>query len=374
MSNDLGRVNVRFSAINEKIVDKIPSNVVLTGSSKYALWGLDNKYPNFLYDCYLTCPTLQSILNGYVDYILGNNINSQVLPKPNPNESWQEFISHLASDYVIFGVCYIQVIRNKAGQVSELYWLDSRFVRVDEDEQAYWYNEDFAKKYVRTSKTLVYPKFIKDSEFPASVLSIKTPFSRGCYGTPIWGSAIKDVQVEIGITDYHFSELENNFAGNTIINFNAGIPTEEQQDELEKLVAKKFAGHQNAGRFLLSFNNGVDNATTIEKLSTDDLDKRYVQLKEKTTENIYAGLRANPQLFGLVTKTGFSTQDYQEAYKIFQRTVIQPIQQRIVDGFDRIFGVVGSIVIEQFSIDFGEDETDNNNNNNNNGDNENIID
>ena len=351
-------INVRFSAIDEKIVENIPANVVLTGNSKYALWGIDNKYPNFLYDNYLNCPTLQSILNGYVDYILGNNIKSTILAKPNPNESWQELLSHLASDYVIFGICYIQVIRNLKGEVAQLYWLDARFCRMDEDEQSVSYNEDFAKKYVRTNKTLTYPKFILESDVPTSVLTIKTPFSRGIYGTPIWASAIKDVQVEIGITDFHLSELENNFAGNSVINFNSGIPTEEQQNELEKLVTKKFAGHQNAGRFILSFNNGKDNATTIEKLQVDDLDKRYVALKEKKTENIYAALRANPQLFGLVTKTGFSTQDYSEAYKIFQRTVIQPIQQRFVDGFDRIFGVQGSIQIKPYAIDFTDEATD----------------
>ena len=360
MKDNVG-INVRFSAINERIVETIPENVEITGTSKYTLWGKDNKYPNFLFDCYKNCPTLQSILNGYVDYVCGNGVTSNTLTRPNPSESWDEFIAHLASDYVIFGVCYIQVIRNKAGNIAELYWLDSRFVRTNEDEQAYWYNEDFARKYVRTTKTLVYPKFIKETQLPASILAIKTPFSRETYGTPIWESAIKDVNVEMGITDFHLNELENNFAGSAIISFNNGVPTEDQQDEIEKLVAKKFSGHQNAGRFLLSFNNGKENETTIQRLQTDDFDKRYIELKNKTKENIYSSLRANPQLFGTNVASGLNDQDYQESFRIFNRTCIYPIQKRIIDGLDRIFGIQSSISIKAFSIDFGDNDTNNNN-------------
>ncbi|MBQ3414507.1 MAG: phage portal protein [Clostridia bacterium] len=352
------KIQVAFAAINQRLVEKIPENKVITANTNsYAYWGDNNRYPNFLYSCYKDCPTLQSIINGYVDYVIGNGISSTILPKPNSGQDWDEFITNVASDYLLFGITYIQVIRDKVGRIIELHWLDSRFCRTDVDNELIYYNEDYAKNYVRTTKQLIYPKFMKDTAFPASVIIIKTPFSRDTYGTPIWQSALKDVMVEIGITDFHLSVLDNNFCPSGIINFNNGVPTQEQQDEVEKLVTKKFTGTANAGRFMLAFNNGKDNAVTVEKFNDDNFDKKYDLLAKKTKDNIYAALRANPQLFGNTLNTGFADQDFDKSFRIFNRTVIFPIQKRIVDGIDKIFGVKGSLSIEPFGIDFTEEET-----------------
>lgn len=352
------KLNLAFAAINQRLVESIPENVVFTGNSNtYAYWGKDNRYPNFLYDCYKHCPTLQSILNGYVDYIIGNGISSSILTRPNETQDWDEFISNVAGDFVLFGIAYIQVIRDNSGNINSLYWLDSRFCRTDEDNQVVFYNEDFAKKYVRATKQIAFPIFIKESDAPSSVLIIKTQYSRETYGTPIWESAVKDVMVEMGITDFHLAVLDNNFSPSGIINFNNGVPEQAQQDEIEKLVTKKFAGKENAGRFMLAFNNGKDNAVTVEKFSTDDFDKRYDALAKKTKDNIYAALRANPQLFGNTVQTGFNAQDYDQSFRIFNRTVIFPLQKKIIDGIDKILGMKGSIKIEPFGIDFTEEET-----------------
>lgn len=358
-------IQVAFAAINEKLIEKIPENVILTGSSKYALWGKANDIPRYYFELYKDCPTLQTIINGFADYVVGDGVVGNIKDRPNPNETWDEFVVHIAGDYILFGVAYIQIIRNLNGEISELYWLDSRFVRTDEDEQAYWYNEDFAKKYVRSTKTLVYPKFVQGSVVPVSVLSIKTPFSRDCYGTPIWESAIKSVVTEVAIDDFHCSEIDNNFSASAVLNFNNGIPTDEQKDELEKMVTKKFTGHQNAGRFLLSFNNGKDNATTIERLATDDFDKRYVELANKTQKQIFTAFGVSPVVFGVEKETtGFNSEDFQQAFKLFNRTKIKPIQGRIIDTLDKIFNTKSSIVIKPFTIDWGEDENKNNNESN----------
>lgn len=353
----MDKLNLAFAAVNQRLVESIPENVTITGNTKYVYWGKDNKYPNYLYECYKNCPTLQSIINGYVDYIIGNGVSSAILPKPNELQDWDEFLTSVAGDYILFGIAYIQVIRDKAGRIYSLEWLDSRYCRTDEDNNVVWYNPDFAKNYVRTNRQLCYPKFISDTNLPASIMIIKTQFSRETYGMPIWESAKKDVAVEMGITDFHLAVLDNNFSPSGIINFNNGTPEQEQQDEIERLVTKKFSGKDNAGRFMLAFNNGKDNAVTIEKFDSDNFDKKYDALSKKTKDNIYAALRANPQLFGNTVQTGFNSQDYDQSFRIFNRTVIYPLQKRLVDGIDKILGVKGSIKIEPYGIDFTEEET-----------------
>ena len=352
------KIQIAFSSVDERIANTIPSNKEIKSSS-YTYWGDKNNFPKFLFDCYQSCPTLSTIINGFTDYICGSKVTSTVQAKPNPTETWQEFLTHISADYVLYGVTYIQVIRNLKGEVSELYWLDAQYVRSDDDNETFWYNKKFGESYVKSSSTLIYPKFKKDIVEPSSVIAIKTPLGKGVYGSPMWISGLKSVITEIAIDDFHMSEIDNNFAASAIINFNNGVPSEEDKDNIERMIKKKFTGSHNAGNFLLSFNSGKANATTIERLATDDFDKRYVALATKTQKQIFTAFGVSPVVFGIERETtGFSGEDYHEAFLIFNKTKIEPIQNRLIDAIDRIFGVSGSLVIEPFSIDWTDNKVE----------------
>ena len=136
------------------------------------------------------------------------------------------------------------------------------------------------------------------------------------------------------------------------MNFNNGQPSEEQVDEIEKNVEEKFTGAENAGRFLLSFNNGKDNATTVERLSTDDFDKRYDALAKKVQQQIFTAFGANPNLFGIPTENnGFSNEQYEESFRLYNRTRVRPIQRRLIDSIDKALGQMGSITVNPFTLD-----------------------
>lgn len=353
-------MQIAFSAIDQRLKINIPSGEQKK-TSTYTFYGSDNKYPNFLYNAYNSCPSLQTIINGLADYTVGNGISSTVLTKPNPNMSWDEFVNHLAADLWLYGICYYQVIRDKGGREAELYWLDALYMRTDDYEETFWYNEDFGKDYVKKQNTIIYPKYKKDILDPASVVCVKTPLGKGAYGSPLWIAGIKAVMTEIAIDDFHLNEIDNNFAGSAIINFNNGIPTDEDKEHIERMIGKKFCGHENAGRFLLSFNNGGDNATTIERLNADDFDDRYESLANKTQKQIFTAFGVSPVLFGIEKDTtGFNSEDYKQAFLLANRTRIYPFQKRLIDSIDRVLGTTGSIKIEPFSIDF--EDTNNNEN------------
>ena len=358
------KVQLGFAAINKTLESKIPSSKESEGRGKnYVTWGDGDDYPNFLYQSYLDCPIVSTVINGTADFICGNSVKPAISGFEYPNktgESWEDLFSKLAIDYLIFGIAYIQVIRNNRGDIAEFYHLDSRYVRSDEYNQLFFYNKEFGKKWGRSSKTLIYPKYIDGSDAASSVICIKTPQSRGVYGTPIWGSALKSVMTEIGIDSFHLNELDNNFSVSAIINFNNGQPSDDQVDEIEQNVQEKFTGSENAGRFLLSFNNGKDNATTVERLGTDDFDKRYESLAKKTQQQIFTAFGANPNLFGIPTENnGFSNEQYEESFRLYNRTRVRPLQKRMIDAFDKVFGVMGSLQIDPFTL------VDNNNEDNN---------
>ena len=44
-------------------------------------------------------------------------------------------------------------------------------------------------------------------------------------------------------------------APSMLINFNNGVPPDEQRDMIESSIIEKFSGSSNAGRFILAFND-----------------------------------------------------------------------------------------------------------------------
>jgi capsid portal protein len=181
-------------------------------------------------------------------------------------------------------------------------------------------------------------------------------YARDIYPTPIWGSAINAVTTEIEIGKYHLNEIVNNFSASAIINFNNGVPSDEDKDEIERMINDKFCSPENAGRFMLAFNDNRESAVTIERLGSDDFDKRYDAVAKKTRQEIFTAFRANPNLFGIPTENlGFSSEEYESSFKLFNRTNIRPIQKKIV----RTFAKIGwNISITPFSLEDKEENVD----------------
>lgn len=328
----------------------------------FVIWGDNNSYPQFLWDNYLNCATLQSIINGTVDYVVGDDIVSNVekfnFQVNKQGETLTDIIKKIATDFVIFGSFAIQVIRNMSGEVNELYWVDINKLRSDEKNEVFFYSNDWNKSYGRV-KYLTYPKFNPNDKNPTSIFYYKGHTTRSVYGIPMYSSAVKNIQIDRAITDFHLNEINNNFMSSKMISFNNGMPDDELKVEIEKNLNEKFGGANNSGRFLISFSDSKENAPEIIDLGTDDFDSRYIELEKRNTQQIFIAFRATPQLMGMVSESnGFSTNEYRDSYKLFNKTVVKPIQNAIVDSFDKIFGVKNSISIAPFTISFDENNVE----------------
>lgn len=353
----MDNISLTFAAIDKVIVENIPELVELeTRGKNFVYYGNDNQYPEYLYSLYNDVTSLKTIVEGVADYVAGDdakcNIKGFEMEVNKKGLTLRDLITYIARDWCIYGGFAIQVVRNLAGDISELYYLDFRYVRSDKKNEMIFYNEDFGKKWGRTNKSIIYPKFIPEArDIAASVLYVKNSVST-TYPIPRYSGALKACEIERHIDDFHLNALENSFLGSYLINFASGIPSDEQKKEIEKNIQEKFCSSSNAGRFVLNFSNGKDNSAEIQKLDVVDFSEKYKSAADRAREQIYCAFRAIPALFGLMTEsTGFNMQEFQESFKLFNKTVIKPIQRTITDSFDKIFGVKGSIEIKTFNID-----------------------
>lgn len=350
-------INLSFSAIERSIEQKIPLPTESSSGRDYIQWGTDNSYPSFLYSLYETSATLKSVCDGMADYVSGDAIECNGFRDGvTVNEtqlSWHDFIHTIGIDIATFGAFAIHVIRSNDGKIHSLDNVDLRYLRWDKDAQLFYYSESFGSKYLRKDKMVVLPKFIEGSDAPSSILMVKLG-GRSVYPTPIYSAAIKSCEIERNIDDFHMSSLDNGFVSSALVNFNGGVPEDEVKEEIERLFNEKFSGHQNAGRVIFSWNDSKETATTISPLNPTDFSDRYDALQKHCRQQIFTAFRANPNLFGVATEdNGFNAEEYEQSFKLFNRTVVKPVQHKICDAVDRIFGTQ-TINIKPFTLEGNE--------------------
>jgi hypothetical protein len=154
------------------------------------------------------------------------------------------------------------------------------------------------------------------------------------------------------VDEFHLNSISNGFFGSAVINFNNGVPSDEIKEQIEEDFNEKFSGHQNAGRIAFSWNPSKANAISIDQLQIQDFGEKYQSLEKTARQRIFTAFKANPNLFGIPTESlGFSSEEYESAFRLFNRTQIRPIQRKIADAYDKIYGQKGVLTIMPFSMD-----------------------
>jgi hypothetical protein len=130
-----------------------------------------------------------------------------------------------------------------------------------------------------------------------------------------------------------------------MISFNNGVPTDEEADELERQIADKFAGTDNAGRFILNFSDSKDRSAEITPITPSNLDKQYQVLEERIDNSLLVAHRViNPILFGWKQgNNGFSNNadEMRVAMESYQHRYATPKQESKEDLFNSILLVNG---------------------------------
>ena len=314
-------------------------------------YGDNNLYPEFLYGLYRNSSILSSIINGFHDYICGSGFEIEFDEETVMNrggDNLLDIVKRCISDYLVFGAFCLQSIKNSYGDIAEIYWIDVRKIRLgnEDNERSIWYCKDWNNSRY---KKVQYPK--NDSIAPTSLWYFKRPTEREDYGTPIYHSAIKSIMTDIEISNYHYVEISNGFTPAALVSFHAGTPDEETKRKMQKAFEDKFTSTENAARIMLTFDDSKENGVEVNKIAEDNYDQRYLALASSVMKNIYGTFRASPVLFGIQQENqGFNQTEYQAAYALFKKTVIEPLQYEIEKAFSKV-GIEFSL--KEFQVDFG---------------------
>lgn len=367
---DKKQVKVSFMALDPYMEKNIPSPTEREMEGKDMVqWGDRNLYPEFLWELYNSVPSLRSIINGTTDFIVGDTQSIQ-MPGYEDNivnhkrGTIRDILEASARDYETFGGFALQIIRSNSGEVVEIYHCPMRYLRMNKECDVFYYSEKWARR--GKQKCTIYPAFMRisgerwaqmdekeRSRHTSSILLVKNTITQ-VYPSPVYAAAVNDCETERQVSQFHLNSINNGFTSSMIVNFNQGTPDDAMKEEIERSFTEKFTGSQNAGRVMFSWNPDRTNATTITEPKVEDFGNRYLALSKHIRQQIFTAFRANPNLFGIPTESlGFSQEEYESAFRLYNRTMVRPVQRKICDAFDKIFGETGVLTITPFTLEEG---------------------
>ena len=313
-------------------------------------YGSDNNYFQFLIDRYNGSPTNNAAINGISQAIFGKGLNATNANK-KPSEYAQfvllfkkEMVRKLCYDLKLMGQCAIQVIYNKPRtKIAKLEHFPIETLRAekanDEGEvPAYYYFKDWAN-ITPSDEPLRIPTYGTSKE-AIEILYIQ-PYRAGFYYySPVdYQGGIQYAELEEQISNYHLNNIRNGLAPSMLINFNNGIPNQQERALIESKIAEKFSGTSNAGKFILAFNDNKEAQAEINPVQLSDAHNQYQFLSDESSKKIMVAHRVvSPMLLGIKDSTGLgnNAEEIKTASLLMDNTVIRPFQELLIDSFNQL--------------------------------------
>jgi len=289
--------------------------------------------------------TNAACIEGIADLIFGKGVYSKrpefdtTLQKILP----QEDVKRAAFDLKLFGNAAFQVYWNdEHTKIIKFYHIPVQTLRAEKiydnpKIENYYYCVDWNdQRKIRDKKKI--PAFETSNE-KMEILYVKnyTP-NLYYYSLPDWISALQYSIVEAELSNLHTNNILNGFLPMVMLNMNSGIPAPEERQTIEDLLYAKFTGTNNAGKFMLSFNDDPATKPTIDIIQIDNLHEKFSYVAEYAQDRILVAHRVtSPLLFGIRTaNNGFSSQseEMKTAFSILQTMTIAPFQNVILNTLD----------------------------------------
>jgi len=316
-------------------------------------YGEDNNYYSFLIDRYTNSTTNNAIINNIGRLVYGKGL-SALDANRKPSEYAQmmslfskEDIRKMVLDRKMLGQFAIQVHYNdKHDKILKAYHMPVNLIRAekcnkDGEIAGYYYSDDWTD--VKNFAPVRYSAFGMSKD-KVEILFSK-PYSVGMkyYSYPDYQGSVPYALLEEEIADYLINEVQNGFSGTKVVNFNNGVPTEEQQAMITSKVMNKLTGSRGQ-KVIVAFNDNSESKTTVDDIPLNDAPEHYTYLSEECLRKIMLGHNVtSPLLFGVASSNGFSSNadELKNSAILFDNMVIRPMQEELCEAFDEILAFNG---------------------------------
>jgi hypothetical protein len=331
-------------------------SIIEQKNKDWVQYGDDNNYYQYLIDLYHSSPTNNACIKGTVDQIFGKGLEVTRASRDLPG--YIEFkklfsaddLRAVTMDLKMLGQASFQLVkskdRKKYVQAKHFPQQTLRPAKCNEkgEIEKYYYCPDWANMK-RNHTPIEFRAFGYDQSANECILTIK-PYSTGSfYFAPVdYQGGTQYANLEAEISNFHINNIMNGLAPSMLINFNNGQPPAEVKDTVEAQIKQKFGGSSNAGRFIISWNDGKESAADITPVQLSDAHNQYQFLSQESMQKIMVAHRiVSPLLLGIKDNTGFGSNadELKSASILFDNVVVRPFQRLIIDAVTKVLNFNG---------------------------------
>lgn len=330
-------------------------------------FGDSNNYPDYLIDLLNGSAKHNAIITGKVQYILGRGLEptkettdparvEDYLYGINPYDTVEELNAKTVMDMEVFNGFYWKLVFTRGGVLKNVVHVPFPKVRLDNEGRKGYISDEFDKTGTTKDKCEVVDVY-NGINRGVKLLCWKgyRPKKSGepdVYPLPDYIGAVPYIDIDREIANFHYNNLKNGFVGSKMINFFNGEPTEEEKNVIEAKLNKKFAGTNNAGRLIVSYNNPSQKEPSILDISPSEFDEQFNTLNKQVQQEIFSGHKVtSPELFGVATEGSLGDRNATiEKYELFKKTYVQNRQRALVDVWNKILilaAIPGKVEIKE---------------------------
>ena len=313
-------------------------------------YGNNNLFPQHLINLYHNSPIHNALTNSIAFMIEGQGTGT-ILDNALQGISFDLKLQGAFCAEVIWSMDFTRVV-----QINHLPFENCRLAydREEDEITGIWYSKDWANTRSKKGKPEFIPAFNPSiaQEQPRQVIYAHG-MSAGSvyYPKPDYFGALNYIELSYQMGLYHVNNILNGLFPSFIINFLNGIPQKEEREAIRREWETRLSGANNAGKFLMTFNEDPTRAPSIEAFPLSDADKQYQFLSEETAKQIMVGHRVvSPLIHGIRDTTGFGSNkdEMLVGLEIFNNQVIKPYQRIIENVFTPILGDVNIVMNSPF--------------------------
>lgn len=327
-------------------------SIIEDSRNAWVEYGEDNNYYSWLIERYRNSPTNNAVINNMSKLIYGKGLNAKDSNK-KPNEYAQmkmlfgkTCLRSVILDLKLMGSGAFQCVKSK-GMVSKVEHLPMNLLRPAKCNdkgiiEGYWYSDNWedVKKFV--------PRFIPclgtSTEDIEVLVFGNYSVGRKYFSSVDYEGALDYCVLEERIAEYLINEVENGFSGTKVVNFNNGVPGEEQQRLQSSKVLNKLTGSRGQ-KVIVSFNNNETQKTTVDDIPLNDAPSHYEYLSQEAEGKILAGHNVISSMLVGISKDGqgFSNNgdEIETASLYFANAIVSTFQELVIDALDVILAVNG---------------------------------
>jgi hypothetical protein len=392
------------SAELQKLYVAISPNIEVTEQG-YVWWNSnsdlrDNAYPNRLIDLYQNASAVHS---NFINLKSGLNFGSglqpldandvsvkQFLDSPNrAGHTMNDIYKKMSADMSLFEASALQVIYNAEGRIAEVYHCSPANLRAAANNELgfseFWYYSTrfgiVSNKRMRKPANLL-GDAVKIANFnPANgktdkrqILYIKkySPNQEDYYPSPSYNSILNYVQLAFELAQFHLNKVQNSLSPSGIVSLK-GNPADEEKDQFVRNFKMKHTGSDNAGKLLFMWSDGADQTPEFIRLEQDPNKGLYDELNDICNEAISIGHGGSTALLGIDKNNSIGNDSLKlnTARAYFINTIIEPMQEVMIDGWNKILKHNGlgqvKVITKPLALDGQANQADSNQTGSNNG-------